>query len=105
MADTQTTTLLTLSGMHCQSCANGISKALGRLEGVAEVNVSFAAEQATVTYDASVAAEHVFVVSGGEEPAAVGAGGVGAAGVDVFGGGGGAGLAGAFPGGFPAGDG
>ena len=42
---------LELSGMHCQGCANNIERALSRLDGVREARVTFAAEQATVTYD------------------------------------------------------
>ncbi|MGU3472025.1 heavy metal translocating P-type ATPase [Paenibacillus sp. D51F] len=37
--------------MTCAACANRIEKGLNRLEGVAEANVNFALERATVTYD------------------------------------------------------
>ena len=40
-----------VTGMHCQSCANGIERALRRLDGVEEAHVNFAAGQAAVTYD------------------------------------------------------
>ncbi|CDN43308.1 Copper-exporting P-type ATPase A [Paenibacillus sp. P22] len=44
-------TTLQLTGMTCAACANRIEKGLNRLEGVAEANVNFALERATVTYD------------------------------------------------------
>ncbi len=44
---------LHVMGMHCQSCANGIERALRKTEGVSEAHVNFAAGQATVTYDGS----------------------------------------------------
>ena len=44
-------TTLSLEGMTCVSCAMRIEKGLGKLPGVTEASVNFAAEQATVTYD------------------------------------------------------
>ncbi|OGK54637.1 copper-translocating P-type ATPase [Candidatus Roizmanbacteria bacterium RIFCSPLOWO2_01_FULL_45_11] len=42
---------LSISGMHCTSCANIIEKGLTRISGVSEAHVNFAAEKATVTYN------------------------------------------------------
>ncbi|OPH48286.1 copper-translocating P-type ATPase [Paenibacillus ferrarius] len=42
---------LQITGMTCAACANRIEKGLKRLEGVAEVNVNFALEKASITYD------------------------------------------------------
>ncbi len=44
------TCTLTVTGMSCQTCAQNITKALTRTEGVLDVNVNFAAAQARVTY-------------------------------------------------------
>ncbi len=44
---------LKLIGMHCASCAVTIEKKLRSTEGVVDVTVSFAAEDATVVYDPS----------------------------------------------------
>jgi Cu+-exporting ATPase len=44
-------TTLVVSGMTCVSCAMRIEKSLGKLPGVNEASVNFAAEQAIVTYD------------------------------------------------------
>jgi Cu+-exporting ATPase len=49
MAD-QTITL-PISGMTCANCAMNIERTLGKLEGIRAVNVNFASEQASVTYD------------------------------------------------------
>ncbi|MBI4592413.1 heavy metal translocating P-type ATPase [Candidatus Uhrbacteria bacterium] len=40
-----------LSGMHCTSCAGVITKSIKKLPGVADAQVSFAAEKARVTFD------------------------------------------------------
>jgi P-type Cu+ transporter len=42
---------LSLSGLHCGSCAGLIEKAVLKVPGVREANVNFAAEKAMVTYD------------------------------------------------------
>ena len=42
---------LSISGMHCTSCANIIEKGLTRISGVSEAHVNFAAEKATVMYN------------------------------------------------------
>lgn len=43
---------LKIGGMSCAVCANRIEKGLGKLAGVDKAVVNFAAEKATVTYDA-----------------------------------------------------
>lgn len=45
------TLTLKLRGMSCAGCARNIEKAIKVVPGVTEVNVNFAAEQATVEYD------------------------------------------------------
>jgi len=45
---------LSLSGMHCTSCALIIEKSLNKVPGVKEAHVNFAAEKALVTYDGSI---------------------------------------------------
>ncbi|KKS33793.1 MAG: Copper-translocating P-type ATPase [Parcubacteria group bacterium GW2011_GWC2_42_12] len=42
---------LSLSGMHCASCANIIERSLKKIPGVKEGNVNFAAEKASVLFD------------------------------------------------------
>ncbi|MDO8592745.1 MAG: heavy metal translocating P-type ATPase [bacterium] len=42
---------LSLSGMHCASCANIIERSLKKVTGVKEANVNFAAEKALVQFD------------------------------------------------------
>src|SRR5215469_6505183 len=49
--ETESHLVLDLEGMTCASCAMRIEKGLRRVPGVKEVNVNFATEQATVTYD------------------------------------------------------
>ncbi len=46
--------ILPVRGMHCASCASIISKKVGKLKGVASIDVNFATEKATIDYDASV---------------------------------------------------
>lgn len=56
----QQTTTLKVSGMSCVACANRIEKSLGKLEGVENAAVNFAAEKVTVSYDpAKVAASGI----------------------------------------------
>lgn len=43
--------ILRVKGMHCASCATIISKKVSKLEGVKNVDVNFATEQARVEYD------------------------------------------------------
>lgn len=42
-----------IGGMACSFCVETIQKGLGRTEGVAEVNVSLAHEEALIAYDSS----------------------------------------------------
>ena len=42
---------LSLTGMTCQSCAQTITRSLSKVDGVAEANVNFATEEATVQFD------------------------------------------------------
>lgn len=46
---------LSLSGMHCASCAGIIEKSLKKVPGVVSANVNFAAEKALVVFDESLA--------------------------------------------------
>ena len=46
------TIILPVSGMTCANCAMNIERVVGKLKGVQEINVNFASEQASVTYDA-----------------------------------------------------
>ncbi len=45
---------LSLSGMHCASCAGLIERSLNKAAGVKQAGVNFAAEKAYVTFDAAV---------------------------------------------------
>ncbi|HLC61868.1 MAG TPA: heavy metal translocating P-type ATPase [Candidatus Nanoarchaeia archaeon] len=44
-------TSVSISGMHCASCANTIEKSLKKTNGVINANVNFASEKASVEYD------------------------------------------------------
>ncbi|MBL8030264.1 MAG: copper-translocating P-type ATPase [Candidatus Doudnabacteria bacterium] len=44
---------LSLSGMHCASCANIIERSIKKVAGVNQANVNYAAEKATVVFDGS----------------------------------------------------
>src|SRR3990167_6400626 len=44
---------LSISGMHCASCAGLIERSLRKVAGVKQANVNFAAEKALVTFDQS----------------------------------------------------
>jgi P-type Cu+ transporter len=46
---------LSLSGMHCASCAGLIERSLKKVSGVAQANVNFAAEKALIRFDESKA--------------------------------------------------
>lgn len=50
-----------LSGMHCTSCAGVITKSIRKLPGVVDVQVSFAAEKARVTFDPRQTSEMAIV--------------------------------------------
>jgi len=43
--------MLPVTGMSCANCALNIERNVKKLEGVYDVNVNFAAEQATVSFD------------------------------------------------------
>ncbi|HLD26331.1 MAG TPA: heavy metal translocating P-type ATPase [Patescibacteria group bacterium] len=45
---------VSLSGMHCTSCALIIEKSLNKVSGVKETHVNFSAEKALITYDESI---------------------------------------------------
>lgn len=45
------TLTLPVTGMSCANCAANITRTVSKLDGVTEVNVNFAAEQAMVSYD------------------------------------------------------
>ncbi|MEH2290402.1 heavy metal translocating P-type ATPase [Nostoc sp.] len=49
------TLTLKLRGMSCAACANNVEKAIRSVSGVIDCNVNFAAEQATIKYDRSLA--------------------------------------------------
>ncbi|MDP3765901.1 MAG: copper ion binding protein, partial [Nanoarchaeota archaeon] len=42
---------LSVSGMHCASCASTIEKSIKKVKGVATANVNFATEKATIEFD------------------------------------------------------
>jgi P-type Cu+ transporter len=46
---------LSLSGMHCSSCATLIERGLKKVPGVSQANVNFAAEKASVVFDENAA--------------------------------------------------
>jgi len=43
--------IISISGMHCASCAVNIEKSLKKIDGVSEVNVNFASQRATIEFD------------------------------------------------------
>jgi copper chaperone CopZ len=45
------TVALTVTGMHCDACADSITKELKTVDGVYDLQVSFADKHAEVTYD------------------------------------------------------
>jgi len=47
----QQSSTMQISGMTCAACANRIEKGLKKVDGVADANVNFALERASVTYD------------------------------------------------------
>lgn len=49
--DNPSRTSLSLTGMHCASCALLIERSLKKVPGVRQANVNFAAEKAAVTFD------------------------------------------------------
>lgn len=51
--ESQREILMPISGMTCASCANAVQRAIGKLDGIKEVNVNYATEKARVIYDSS----------------------------------------------------
>ena len=47
------TLTLRVTGMTCGGCENAVKRAVGQLDGVAEVAASHKAEEVVVTYDAA----------------------------------------------------
>jgi len=45
---------INISGMHCSSCANLVERQLKKVNGVTTVNVNFASEKASVTFDPNI---------------------------------------------------
>ena len=52
---------LPITGMHCENCANTITRNLKKMEGVLAAEVSLATEYAAVTFDASALSEETIV--------------------------------------------
>jgi Cu+-exporting ATPase len=52
---------LPITGMTCVNCAATIERNLKKLDGVAEANVNFATETATVTFDPTVLGEGALI--------------------------------------------
>ena len=50
---TQKTLTLPVTGMTCANCAMNIERNVGKLEGIADVNVNFASEQVKIQFDDS----------------------------------------------------
>lgn len=50
-------TIISISGMHCASCAQKIENTLKKLKGIQKASVNFATERATVEFDESVTNE------------------------------------------------
>src|SRR3989344_5098137 len=45
---------ISITGMHCASCAQTIEKSLNKAKGVKKANVNFATEKATIEYDKGI---------------------------------------------------
>jgi Cu+-exporting ATPase len=52
---------LPVTGMHCANCSGTIERNLKKLEGVAEANVNYATEKATVVFDPAVLNEDAII--------------------------------------------
>lgn len=52
---------LSISGMHCASCAGIIEKALRKSNGISEAHVNFAAEKASVIFDPQLATPEILI--------------------------------------------
>jgi len=59
--NSQKSVSLSLSGMHCSSCALIIEKSLNKVPGIKEAHVNFAAEKALVIYDESAVKKESFI--------------------------------------------
>ncbi|KAI7879611.1 heavy metal translocatin [Lichtheimia hyalospora FSU 10163] len=59
--NSNTTTVLAVKGMTCQSCVKSITGALNGLPGAESVDVSLEAEQATVIHDASLLSRETII--------------------------------------------
>ena len=53
--------IIPVTGMTCASCAVSIEKGLSGVSGVSGVNVNFASEKASVTYDADTVDERILI--------------------------------------------
>lgn len=51
------TVTIGVAGMTCDSCVNSVTKALNRVDGVQQVNVSLEKNEANVTFDDTKASE------------------------------------------------
>jgi Cu+-exporting ATPase len=52
---------LPIKGMHCANCSSTIERGLKKLDGVAQANVNYASEMATVVFDPSVLEEDAII--------------------------------------------
>ena len=52
---------LPITGMHCENCANTITRHLKKMEGILAAEVSLATEYAAVTFDAATLSEETIV--------------------------------------------
>lgn len=52
-------TILNVEGMSCSHCVNAVEKAVGALEGVAQVKVDLDAKKVTVDHDEKVTLESI----------------------------------------------
>ncbi|MEK6849168.1 MAG: cation transporter, partial [Nanoarchaeota archaeon] len=57
-----TTTTLSISGMHCASCATLITKALTKTPGVTNANVNYAIAKATIDHTTAVTETQLIAV-------------------------------------------
>jgi len=56
-------TTIKITGMHCQSCINVITKALNKENGVVSASVNFSNEKASVEYDPKITNEEKLIES------------------------------------------
>ena len=52
---------LPITGMSCANCSNTVERNLKKLEGIAQVNVNYAAENATCTFDTALLKEQEII--------------------------------------------